>query len=116
MAIKSEIRKAYLLNKYVIITPGRLKRPRDIKEQTIIKRTKSCPFCPDKVDEKNVVDKISISSSVAKADWKVLSIKNMTLSAFIFIAMCIGLFAIAHIGLMVHSMERDIQEIMKKLD
>ena len=70
---KSEIRKAYLLNKYVIITPGRLKRPRDVKEQTIIKRTDNCFFCPDKVDKKNIVDKISVNNK----DWQVLSINNI---------------------------------------
>lgn len=58
---ESEIRKSYLLNKYVIITPGRAKRPRDIKEQTIIKRSPDCPFCPENIDQKNIVDKISIS-------------------------------------------------------
>jgi len=69
---KSEIRKAYLLNKYVIITPGRAKRPRDIKEQTIIKRTKTCPFCPEKINKKNILDKIKAGKS-----WQVLSIKNI---------------------------------------
>jgi len=70
---KSEIRKAYLLNKYVIITPGRLKRPRDVKEQTVIKRTENCFFCPDKVDKKNIVDKISVNNK----EWQVLSINNI---------------------------------------
>lgn len=70
--IKSEIRKAYLLNKYVIITPGRAKRPRDIKEETVIKRTSSCPFCPENIDKKNVVDKIEIDDK-----WDVLCIKNI---------------------------------------
>jgi UDPglucose--hexose-1-phosphate uridylyltransferase len=55
---KSEIRKSYLLNKYVIITPGRAKRPRDIKEQTIIERTASCPFCSENIDKNNIVDEI----------------------------------------------------------
>ena len=69
---KSEIRKAYLLNKYVIITPGRLKRPRDIKEQTIIERTRPCPFCVENIDKKNIVDKINSGNN-----WQVLSIKNI---------------------------------------
>ena len=34
---KSELRKAYFLNKYVLITPERAGRPRDTKEETIIK-------------------------------------------------------------------------------
>lgn len=69
---KSEIRKAYLLNKYVIITPGRAKRPRDVKEETITKKTGFCPFCPENIDNKNVVDKIS-----AKKKWQSLSVKNI---------------------------------------
>ncbi len=69
---KSEIRKAYLLNKYVIITPARSKRPRDTKEETIIKRTSSCPFCPENIDKKNICDKIVINDK-----WRVLSIKNI---------------------------------------
>lgn len=82
---KSEIRKAYLLNKYVIITPGRLKRPRDIKEQTVIERTKPCPFCPENIEKyykKNILDEISAiggSASGGKVgkNWQVLSIKNI---------------------------------------
>lgn len=70
--INSEIRKAYLLNKYVIITPGRAKRPRDVKEQTVLERTKSCPFCPEMIDRVNVVDKIK-----GKNDGEVLSLKNI---------------------------------------
>ena len=74
--IKSEIRKSYLLNKYAIITPGRAKRPRDIKEETIIKRSDSCPFCVENIDKKNIVDKI-IDKGSSKNKWKVLSIKNI---------------------------------------
>lgn len=70
---KSEIRKAYLLNKYVIITPSRAKRPRDIKEQTIIKRAGKCFFCPGEVDKKNIVDSINGDGK----EWSVLSIKNI---------------------------------------
>lgn len=73
--IKSEIRKSYLLNKYVIITPGRLARPRDIKEQTVIKRIKSCPFCPENINKNNIVDKIP--ADTGRTDWQVLSVKNI---------------------------------------
>jgi len=69
---KSEIRKAYLLDKYVIITPGRATRPRDTKEETIIKRTNSCPFCPKNIDKKNICDEIVINEK-----WRVISIKNI---------------------------------------
>lgn len=69
--LKSEIRQDYLLNKYVIITPGRAKRPRDIKEQTIISRISDCPFCPEKINAKNILDKINAPKS------EILSIKNI---------------------------------------
>ena len=68
----SEIRKAYLLNKYVIITPGRALRPRDIKEQTIIKPAHNCPFCPENVNRKNIIDHIGPTNN-----WQVLSIGNV---------------------------------------
>jgi UDPglucose--hexose-1-phosphate uridylyltransferase len=74
MSLKqSEIRKAYLLNKYVIITPGRAGRPRDIKEQTVIKRMSKCPFCPENIIAGNVLDEIKSSNN----HWQVLSIKNI---------------------------------------
>jgi len=50
----SEIRKDYFLDRYVIITPKRGKRPRDIKEETKIDFISSCPFCPKNV-ENNLV-------------------------------------------------------------
>jgi UDPglucose--hexose-1-phosphate uridylyltransferase len=70
--LKSEIRKAYLLNKYVIITPSRAKRPRDIKEETVIKRTGRCPFCPENIVTENIIDKISHHKK-----WQVLTLKNI---------------------------------------
>lgn len=73
--IKSEIRKDFLLNRYVIITPGRALRPRDINEETIIKRTSSCPFCIENINKKTIVDKIP--SLDKKNEWQVLSIKNI---------------------------------------
>ncbi|MBU2007774.1 DUF4931 domain-containing protein [Patescibacteria group bacterium] len=68
---KSEIRKDYLLNKYVIITPARAARPRDIKEQTIISRVSICPFCPENINSKNILDQIDTPEG------KILSIKNI---------------------------------------
>jgi len=69
--LKSEIRKDYLLDKYVIITPGRLLRPRDVEEQTIISRVADCPFCPEKIDRKNIVDQIEAPEG------KILSVNNV---------------------------------------
>lgn len=82
----SEIRKSYLLNKYVIITPGRLARPRDIKEQTIIKRTKPCPFCLENIAQNKILDKLPakghIRQSLSEASglnkaWQVLCLENI---------------------------------------
>ncbi len=75
---KSEIRKDYLLDKYVIITPGRALRPRDIKEQTIIKRSKECYFCPDNVKKQQedmgnyIIDEIK-----EKGKWQVVTVRNI---------------------------------------
>lgn len=76
---KSEIRKAYLLNKYVIITPGRAKRPRDIKEQTVIERTASCPFCPDHIKEYAKEHKGYIKERIDNKEgkWQVMSVDNV---------------------------------------
>ncbi|MFH1255065.1 MAG: DUF4931 domain-containing protein [bacterium] len=68
---KSEIRKDYLSNKCVIITPSRSKRPRDIKEETIISRAAHCQFCPDKINHKNILDRIKAPEG------EILSIKNI---------------------------------------
>lgn len=67
----SEIRKDYLLNKYVIITPGRAKRPRDVKEQTIVERVAHCPFCPDKINKKNILDRLGAPEG------EIISVKNI---------------------------------------
>jgi len=69
--LKSEIRKDYLLDKYVIITPGRAMRPRDIKEQTIISRVSSCPFCPENINSKNILDRTNAPEG------EILSIGNI---------------------------------------
>lgn len=72
MALKSEIRKAYFLNKYVIITPGRAKRPRDIKEETLIKRTGDCFFCPGKTDKSLKVKQFGGQGK----NWDIFVLKN----------------------------------------
>ncbi|NCF75022.1 MAG: DUF4931 domain-containing protein [Xanthomonadaceae bacterium] len=72
MQIKSEIRKAYFLNKYVIITPSRRKRPRDIKEQTFIKRISKCVFCPKNIEKDLVVKKFKKRGG----SWEFLVLKN----------------------------------------
>jgi UDPglucose--hexose-1-phosphate uridylyltransferase len=71
---RSEIRKSYLLNKYVIITPGRAARPRDIKEKTVVKKMKTCPFCPQNINQANITDWLPTTNS--RKNWQVLTVKN----------------------------------------
>lgn len=68
---KSEIRKHYFLNRYVIITPGRAKRPRDIKEESVMQKTSSCVLCPDQIEKKLILDQIG-----PKNKWEVITLKN----------------------------------------
>lgn len=69
---KSEIRKAYFMNKFVLITPGRAKRPRDMVEQTIETERKVCYFCPEQVKKQKVIKYYG----GGKNSWKVVAIKN----------------------------------------
>jgi UDPglucose--hexose-1-phosphate uridylyltransferase len=69
---KSEIRKDYFLEKYVVITPGRAKRPFEMKEETVTDRSGLCDFCPENIDKKMVVDQIKIGKK-----WAVISLKNI---------------------------------------
>lgn len=69
--MKSEIRKHYFLDKYVIITPGRAKRPRGTIAKAVIVPKKSCPFCPEKI-EKNLV----IKGYPSLKKWQYLALKN----------------------------------------
>jgi len=71
---KSELRKDYLLNEYVIVTPSRSKRPKDIKNKKAKIINENCPFCPNNLDSNNVVDKIKKDNN---KDWQVLSINNI---------------------------------------
>jgi UDPglucose--hexose-1-phosphate uridylyltransferase len=75
---KSEIRKSYLLDKYVIITPGRAKRPRDLKEQTVIERTGSCVLCPEKIKAYAKEHKDYIKDRIEKDnEWQTISVDNV---------------------------------------
>lgn len=69
--IKSEIRRAYFFDKYVIITPGRAKRPRDVEEREIIKKTGHCPFCPENLRGQKI-----IAQSPAGKNWQIADIEN----------------------------------------
>ncbi|PIT93698.1 hypothetical protein COU00_02905 [Candidatus Falkowbacteria bacterium CG10_big_fil_rev_8_21_14_0_10_43_11] len=69
--MNSELRKDYLLNKYVIITPSRSKRPRDISEETVLRRNRPCVFCPQAIRRNSIIDSIGDKSA-----WQVLSLPN----------------------------------------
>lgn len=76
--IKSEIRKSYLLNKYVVITPGRAKRPRDIKEETVIKRSSDCYFCTENINKQQKIDPNYILDEIKIKDKRtVIAVKNI---------------------------------------
>lgn len=72
--MKSEIRKDYFLDKYVIITPRRSKRPRGVMAKTTFERTGDCPFCPAHV-EKNLVIK-QYPSKDKTFPWSIMVLKN----------------------------------------
>lgn len=67
----SVFRKHYFLNKYVLITPSRLKRPRDIREETILQKTDSCVLCPERNEKGLIVDYFG-----AQSRWHVMVLKN----------------------------------------
>lgn len=68
---KAEIRKHYFLDKYVIITPGRAKRPHDVREQSIISKSTSCVFCPTGIEKNLIIDPIG-----GKNNWQIMVLKN----------------------------------------
>jgi len=76
MLQKSELRKDYIQNKYVVIAPKRFKRPNVYKTKKLeIKKNKkeqNCPLCPINVDK--VKDLLTIGS---KNNWYVKVIKNI---------------------------------------
>lgn len=68
---KSEIRKHYFLDKYAIITPGRSRRPRDIVEETMVKKEGVCVFCPEKIEKKQILDHAG-----GEKNWQILVLTN----------------------------------------
>lgn len=73
---QSEIRKAYFLNKFVIITPGRLTRPRDIVEQSVEKSLKKCIFCLENIEKKLLIKKYSNKIVALKNKYPSVSLSN----------------------------------------
>lgn len=69
--LHSEIRKHYFLDKYVIITPGRAKRPRGTIAKAVIVPERTCPFCP-----KNIEKKLVVKAYPSLKNWQYLALKN----------------------------------------
>ncbi len=68
---KSEIRKDYFLDKYVIITPGRAKRPRDVRESSVVHKDVKCGLCPEGIEKNLIIDAVG-----GKKNWEVMVLKN----------------------------------------
>lgn len=69
--MRAEIRKHYFLEKYVIITPGRAKRPRGTIAKAVIVPERTCPFCPGKAE-----NQLIIKGYPSLKNWRYLAIKN----------------------------------------
>jgi len=72
MLKKSEFRKDYFLDRFVLITPGRAKRPEELHENESAEHLDACDFCPEKLNYSNVIDRIGHGKK-----WQVISIKNI---------------------------------------
>jgi UDPglucose--hexose-1-phosphate uridylyltransferase len=72
MLKKSEFRKDYFLNKYVLITPGRAKRPEELHEKETADHRASCDFCPAELNYNNVLDRIGKGKK-----WRAAAIRNI---------------------------------------
>lgn len=67
---KSEIRKDYLFDKYVVIAPRRSKRPKQIKETSVV-ITPFSPFTPDHIKKSKIID------SIGKGKDQIVVLKNL---------------------------------------
>lgn len=71
----SEIRKDYFLNKYVIVTPSRSRRPREVKiAHCRHNNAVDCPLCPSRI-EKNLIIK-AYSPGKKDQKWSIMVLKN----------------------------------------
>jgi UDPglucose--hexose-1-phosphate uridylyltransferase len=75
---KSEIRKDYIQEKYVIIAPRRDKRPHDIERPTrlVAPKKEDCIFCPDKIDKTNKVLATIKETRQTNEPWAIKVIAN----------------------------------------
>lgn len=68
---KTEIRKDYFLDRCVIITPARTKRPRDVTETSHREPGKACVFCPTMIEKDLITDWLG-----SKKNWQVITFLN----------------------------------------
>lgn len=68
---QSEIRKDYIQEKYVIISPRRGKRPHNVEIAKPISSSERCVFCPENIEKRLIIKKPRL-----KEKYKVFVIKN----------------------------------------
>lgn len=70
---KSEIRKDYIQEKYVIIAPHRGRRPHDFEQPQVTEKVDAtdCVFCPKNIEEELIIHKYD-----EKMPWSMLVLKN----------------------------------------
>lgn len=68
---KSEVRKDYFLDRYVVISPARMKRPKDVEETSHRMSGQKCVLCPENIEKDLIVDTIG-----GKKNWRVLAMLN----------------------------------------
>ena len=75
---KSEIRKDYIQEKYVIISPKRGKRPHDVERPVRMEPTKKeeCVFCPEKINKNNKILLTVKKTQEKKEPWAITVIHN----------------------------------------
>ncbi|MFA6215317.1 MAG: DUF4931 domain-containing protein [Patescibacteria group bacterium] len=75
---KSEIRKDYIQEKYVIISPKRNKRPHDMERPQRLSAAKkeTCVFCPDRIDKVSKVLQTVKKTKQKNEPWAIKVIAN----------------------------------------
>jgi UDPglucose--hexose-1-phosphate uridylyltransferase len=68
---RSEIRRDYFMHRYVLVTPGRMKRPRDVIEKSELQRVQKDVLAPENIEQDLITDSVG-----GRKNWKVLSILN----------------------------------------
>ena len=70
----AEIRKDYFLDKYVIVTPARAKRPKGVKAKAVFSKGGFCPFCPSGIEKRLIIK--AYPSNKKNQPWSVMVLKN----------------------------------------